>query len=281
MPFQSPPMIRNFPYRRCGLLALTIVILLFAWSAPIDDAARVQVREDLARAATVFAASRALGSGLSVVQSANVDVKVFGTGVGFSPGQALRPVQEFVDRFAALMLAASVAFGIQLLLLEIGAHWVVSALLSAAMLAAVITLWRRDARPLRILQALVVFLLLVRFAVPLGVAANGAVYRAVMATEYKSAVATLEMAPVVKLSGSTSEESLVVRIKAWFQRMSDVPAAIDSILKSASDWADKMIRLLALFAVQTIVLPLGFLWFFWRICRLTISALAPAGVLKE
>jgi len=274
-------MISNFPYRRCGLLALTIVILLFAWSAPIDDAARVQVREDLARAATVFAASRALGSGLSVVQSANVDVKIFGTGVGFSPGQALRPVQEFVDRFAALMLAASVAFGIQLLLLEIGAHWVVSALLSAAMLAAVITLWRRDARPLRFLQALIVFLLLVRFAVPLGVAANGAVYRSVMATEYKSAVATLEMAPVVKLSGSTSEESLVVRLKAWFQRMSDVPAAIDSILKSASDWADKMIRLVALFAVQTIVLPLGFLWLFWRICKLTISALAPAGVLKD
>ena len=98
---------------------------------------------------------------------------------------------------------------------------------------------------------------------------------------YKSAVATLEMAPVVKLSGSTSEESLVVRLKAWFQRMSDVPAAIDSILKSASDWADKMIRLVALFAVQTIVLPLGFLWLFWRICKLTISALAPAGVLKD
>lgn len=275
-------MIRSFPYRRCGLLALNIVVLLLAWIAPIDDAARVQVRDDLTRAATVFAAARALGSGLSVVQSANVDVKILGTGVGFSPGQALRPVQEFVDRFAALMLAASVAFGIQLLLLEIGAHWVVSALLSVAMLAAAIALWRRDARPLRVLQALVVFLLLVRFAVPLGVAANGAVYRAVMAPEYKSAVTTLEMAPVVKLSGSTSEESLVARIKAWFQRMSDAPAAIDSILKSASDWADKMIRLLALFAVQTIVLPLGFLWLFWRLCRLTISALAPGGmILKE
>ncbi len=110
--------------RRFSLLALTAVLLFLAWRAPIDEAARVQVRDDLARAATVFAVARAIGSGLSVVQSANVDAKLFGTGVGFSPGQALRPVQEFVDRFAALMLAASVAFGIQLLLLEIGAHWV-------------------------------------------------------------------------------------------------------------------------------------------------------------
>lgn len=110
--------------RRFSLLALTAVLLFLAWRAPIDEAARVQARDDLARAATVFAVARAIGSGLSVVQSANVDAKLFGTGVGFSPGQALRPVQEFVDRFAALMLAASVAFGIQLLLLEIGAHWV-------------------------------------------------------------------------------------------------------------------------------------------------------------
>ena len=79
--------------RRLRLLALTTVVLLLAWRAPIDEAARIQVRDDLARAATVFAVARALGSGLSVVQSANVDAKLFGTGVGFSPGQALRPVQ--------------------------------------------------------------------------------------------------------------------------------------------------------------------------------------------
>lgn len=271
-------MIRHLQFRRYAILALTAVILLFAWRAPIDDAARVQVRDDLARAATVFAAARALGSGLSVVQSANVDAKLFGTGVGFSPGQALRPVQEFVDRFAALMLAASVAFGIQLLLLEIGAHWVVSALLSIAMLATVLALWRRDARPFRLLQASVVLLLLVRFAVPLSVAANGVVYQAVMAPEYHAAVATLDVSPAFKLSGSQAEEGLVARIKTWFQRVSDVPAAIESLLKSASDWADKMIRLTALFAVQTIVLPLAFLWIFWRLCRLTVNALAPPGM---
>lgn len=272
---------RSLSFRRASLLVVTAVILFFTWSASIDDAARFQVRDDLGRAAKVFAAARALGSGLSVVQSANVDAKVFGTGVGFSPGQALQPVQEFVDRFAALMLAASVAFGIQLLLLEVGAHWVVSGLLSATMVTAVVVLWRKDARPARVLQALVVFLLLVRFAVPLSVAANGVVYKAVMAPEYKSAVTSLEMSPAFKLSGSGTEESLVARVKAWLQRMSDVPGAIEALLKSAGDWADKMIRLSALFVVQTIVLPLGFLWIFLRICRLTMHALAPAGAVAK
>lgn len=262
--------------RRLRLLALTTVVLLLAWRAPIDEAARIQVRDDLARAATVFAVARALGSGLSVVQSANVDAKLFGTGVGFSPGQALRPVQEFVDRFAALMLAASVAFGIQLLLLEIGAHWFVSALLSVGMLAAVVALWRTGSRPIRILQALVVLLLMVRFAVPMSVAANGVVYRAVMAPEYNAAIASLETSPALPGPVAGADQGLTARAKAWLQRISDVPDAIEVLLKSASDWADRMIRLTALFVVQTIVLPLGFFWIFWRGCRFAMDALVPA-----
>ncbi|MDM0054998.1 hypothetical protein [Variovorax fucosicus] len=263
--------------RRFLLLTLATFILFVAWQAPIDAAARTQVREDLARAAKVFATARAIGATLSVAQSANVDLKLFGTGVGVSPGQALRPVQEFVDRFAALMLAVSVAFGIQLLLLQIGAHWVVSALLSIAMLAATLTVWRGRAPMPRVLQALLVFMLLVRFAVPLSVAANGLVYKAVMAPEYQSAVATLEQSPAVKIEPGP-DVGMLTRAKAWFQRMADAQSAIESLLRSASDWADRMVRLLALFAVQTIVLPLVFLWLFWRACRLTIDSLAPMRV---
>lgn len=63
------------------------------------------------------------------------------------------------------------------------------------MLAAVVALWRTDARAIRILQALVVLLLMVRFAVPPSVAENGMVYRAVMAPEYNAAIAALEKSP--------------------------------------------------------------------------------------
>ena len=160
------------------------------------------------------------------------------------------------------MLAASVAFGIQLLILEIGAHWFVSALLSVGMLAAVVALWRTDARPIRILQALVVLLLMVRFAVPLSVAANGVVYRAVMAPEYNAAIASLERSPALPGPVAGADQGLPARAKAWLQRVSDVPAAIEVVLKSANDWADRMRGLTALFVVQTTVLPLRFLWIF-------------------
>jgi hypothetical protein len=43
-----------------------------------------------------------------------------GIGVGTAPGQVLQPINELVDQFATAMLAASVAFGVQRVLLDVG-----------------------------------------------------------------------------------------------------------------------------------------------------------------
>lgn len=270
----------NTALRRCGLVVLAGLVLFFAWRLPIDDAAQGQVKQDLTRSLKVFAIARALESGLSVVQSINVEIKLFGNGVGVSPGQVLRPVQQFVDRFAELMLAASVAFGIQLLLLQIGAHWVVSALLSAAVFMIVLAHWRQHGPPIRLLQAVLVFLLLVRFAVPLCVVANGLVYKTLMESEYEDAVKVLEQSPDTQPANAGHDGGVLKRIKEWFERMKDLSERVDAILKSADDWAARMVRLLALFAVQTIVLPLAFLWIFWRVCKSIVYSLAPARPLS-
>lgn len=96
-------------YRRLWLLAFALVVIAFSWLRPIDGAARVQVRGDLVRAAKVFAIARAIGATLSVAQSANVDVKLFGTGVGVAPGQ----VQDGLDagRLVPLLEAWWPSFG--------------------------------------------------------------------------------------------------------------------------------------------------------------------------
>ncbi len=44
----------------------------------------------------------------------------------------LDPLNDLVERFSDLMLMASVAFGVQLLLLDMGVHWGMSLLLSLA-----------------------------------------------------------------------------------------------------------------------------------------------------
>lgn len=44
-------------------------------------------------------------------------------------------------------------------------------------------------------------------------------------------------------------------------------ASYSSLLHAAASWSDNMVRLMVIFVVQTIVLPLGFLWVTWRFLR--------------
>src|SRR4030042_1711880 len=60
----------------------------------------------------------------------------------------LNPLNDLVERFSDLMLMASVAFGVQLLLLEMGMHWGMSLALTLAALAWACLYWKRlDGHP--------------------------------------------------------------------------------------------------------------------------------------
>lgn len=194
----------------------------------------------------------------------------------------LQPLDELVDRFAAIMLAASVAFGIQLVLLNIGAHDLVSAAVSTTVLALVALRWRDRPRGeiqddgwlLKWMQLVVVALLLVRFAVPLSGLANEALYRNFMADDYRTSLASIEeskeAASRTLETQQPKDESLLDQIKRFPRLLIDLKTSYDRILNSASDWAAKIVRLIALFVLQTVVLPIAFMWFAWRLAKAVV-----------
>ena len=263
--------------RRILLALLAVAVVAGAWFTPMDRVAHSQVEAGLQRALTAFAAARALGAVISVAQGTQVEVTPAGVGLSLAPGQALQPLNELVDRFGAVMLAASVAFGIQLLLLNIGGHVVVSALACAAVLLWVALRWRSGAPAPRWLQPVVVGLLLVRFAVPLGALANEAVYRTFMADDYRTALGTIERSPDAVIGRTTTtppaqDEGFIERMRQWAKGLPDLKSGYDAILNAASDWTGKMVRLIAVFALQTVVLPVGFLWLSWRLARWAVQS---------
>ncbi len=273
------------PYlRRLLLVLLAVAVFAGCWLVPIDRTARTQVEIGLQRALTAFAAARVLGAAISVAQGTQVDVTPGGVGVSLAPGQALQPLNELVDRFAAVMLAASVAFGVQLLLLNMGTHAFVSIAVSAAVLLLVALRWRERADPsardgglvLRWVQPFVVTLLLVRFAVPLCGLANEALYRNFMADDYRAALAAVEESKAITGRAAepsqSTEDSLLERIKRFPRLLPDLKAGYDGMLGAASDWAAKIVRLIALFVLQTVVVPIGFMWLAWRLARAVVRA---------
>ena len=101
-------------------------IVLCSWLGPLDAPATEQVDAGLKRALISFATARALNGVISVVQGTQVSAQPFGVGVNLTPGQLLAPLSELVKHFSDLMLAASIAFGIQKVLISIGGYWLIS-----------------------------------------------------------------------------------------------------------------------------------------------------------
>ena len=261
--------------RRLWLSILAAAVLIGCWVTPFDRVAREQVTEGLQRALTAFAAARALGAVIAVAQSTQVDVKPAGVGVSLAPGQVLQPLNELVDRFGAVMLAASVAFGIQLLLLTIGAHPYASILVSAAALIWLGLNWRTGSEQrVKWFRPVLVGLLLVRFLAPVSGLANEAVYRTFMADDYRTAMATIDQ-PAATVAGpglAPTGGGVAERLRNWWQGLSNFDAAYERILAAASSWTQMIVRLMAVFILQTIVLPVAFLWGAWRLVRFGVMA---------
>lgn len=267
--------------RRLAPLVLLVIVVAGAWLAPLDEAAAPQIESGLKRALASFAAARALNAVISVAQGTEVALEPGGLGVTLAPGQALDPVNDVVEQFATMMLSASIAFGVQLALLKFGAFWGVSLLLSAAALLWAWAHWRGRASPGWLVR-LVVALLLARFAIPLAAIGSEAAFQLFLAKDYAVAQAGIEQSasrlPGLESpeAGSRAPETLVERLKRWWSQGSDAGDRVDRLKQAVEGTVEHIVKVIVVFLLQTLVVPLLFMWLFVRAARLTIST-ADAG----
>ena len=265
-----------------GLLAA--LTMCAAWFNPVTTHAREEIQEGFERALTVFAAARALGAVVSIAQGTQVAMQPAGVGVNLTPGEALQPLDQLIDHFANVMLVASVSFGMQLLLLEIGSHWIVSAALTAAVLSFMFLRWRGGG--VRWLQPALIALLVLRFAVPVSAFASEVIYRTFMSESYVKELALIKVSSTKVIGGSETEpspdENHLSRLQRWKKSLTelkapDLKAKYEAILVAASEWSRSIVKLIALFVVQTIVLPVVLLWLVVRMGQTAIRTPQPSG----
>jgi hypothetical protein len=78
-------------------------------------------------------------------------------------------------------------------------------------------------------------------------------------------------------ASDTGQEGWTDRIERWWKSTPNLKVGYEAIIKSASDWSAKIVRLIAIFVMQTIVIPLGILFMAWRLARLAMR-FASTGV---
>ena len=236
-----------------------------AWLAPMDAPATAQVDAGLKRALISFATARVLHGVLSVVQGTQFSAQPLGVGVTLTPGQLLAPVNDLVKHFSDLMLAASVAFGVQKAVIAIGSYWPISAMLTVAALAWGWVYFRQQrVRPW--LSKVLVVLLMARFAIPMVVIGTDAIWQKFLAADYVATQTAIDSASgqTQRLSppavAGTESTSFLDKARQWMSSVTDVKARFEDIKLAAERVTEQIIRLMVIFLLQTLILPVLLLW---------------------
>lgn len=249
--------------KRNVVLALLLLAVCLAWWQPLDKMAAAQAQAGLQRAVASFAAASGLNAVISVVQGTEFSLQPFGVGVNLAPGQVLDPVNDLVEQFSDLMLMASVAFGAQVLLLKMGVHWGMSLLLTLSAAAWAWLYWHNGSVSARFSRMLIALLLL-RFLVPVAGMGSDISYRVFMASEYEATQKGIEQSSR-ELAALTPRDT-VDQMKWWQfgKRIEQFKATLDRTV-------DYTIRLIVVFLMQTLVLPLALFWLLLRSGRLLLG----------
>ena len=266
------PLHRVSPGHALAMLLIAVAVAC-SWLHPLEAAANRQIDAGLKRALVSFATARGLDAVISVAQGTAVSVQPFGVGVNLTIGQVLDPVHQVIGQFASLMLIASVAFGVQKVLLAMGAHWGVSLVLTGAGVAWVALSIRRG-RAVPWVTQLLIAMMMIRFAIPVVTLGSDLVFEQFLAKDYLSSQGLLDRtatevqgaSPVA--AAAAGSEGLLERMKSWAGSQNAAwKERFEGVKRPAEQATDHVIKLMVIFMLQTLIMPVALLWLLLAIAR--------------
>jgi hypothetical protein len=294
--------------KRLPFVIVALCLLGLSIAGPVDRLSEDYTDQALSNAAVTFAVARVMNGVISVIQGTRLSATPAGVGVNLAVGEILDPLNDLLEQFSWIMLAATTSLGMQKILLAIGPSLGFNIVLGMSIAYLIVALWAKN-RLIRPQTALKLMLLVVtlRFAMALVVLANQWVFYAFMQDDYQTSAASLEQASAemerlnldlpgegrsqnsqltpesdgldagrqTSLAGDKAkaqgaeEEGWFSAIKRLFSDTVDVmnPAdRIEEIKQASADMMNHIFKLSAIFVLQTIIIPLVFLWGIYRFC---------------
>jgi hypothetical protein len=266
--------------RRMLWTTVALLAALAAISGVVDGTSRDYGDQAFKRALVTFAVARTLNGVISVAQGTEVAIEPAGVGVNFSVGQVLDPINDLVERFSAVMLLATSSLGLQNVLLRISAWWGITALLAIAAGLLILALWWPrfgGGKGERILLRFLLLVVFVRFAVPVLVVGSSIVFDTFLAVEQAAATSALEATRVdIEALNQASdrqapeEQSLLDRLGSVLDeslQSMDVSTRLDALRERVSNASEHIINLIVIFVLQTVILPIVFVWAFAELLK--------------
>jgi hypothetical protein len=279
-----------FSIREFSLVFILAIAVALSSLNVVDDYAEADLDALFQRALISFALARTLNGVISAAQGTEVALQPAGVGVTLAPGEILDPINDLVERFSWIMLAATISLGIQQVLLDVGQWWGLRILLIILALGwLTLCLWRRNktlsSRPAfeHALVYMLVAIVFIRFAVPLALVANEAVYALFLESRYLASTQELEKAGQalkgaedrqIKDSATAVEgesRSIFGQVFDGARQTLDLEQKVADIRQKTAQLIEHLIQLSVVFILQTAILPLVFLWIVLSLFRFILQ----------
>lgn len=287
---------QNIKHINRWLFSLVLLLTAALSVTPfMDNRAAADYEQLFQRAFITFALARTINGVISVVQGTEIALQPAGVGVTLTPGEILDPVNDLVERFSWIMMGATISLGVQNVLLDISAWWVVQILVSALAAWLMIRLWYpgQGAGLNRILfRRVFPLLLFIRFAMPVMLISNDLLYQQFLEQRYQQSTEIIteagrELEQIRAEAGAedtqrTDDSMLDSLTRAWSNTVDsiDLSGRLERMQTQAAEVIEHLIQLSVVFILQTALLPVAFLWLFTQVLKRLFRPIRNEAVLE-
>ncbi len=258
------------------LTLLLVLILTMSLSLSLDESAMKIHDAAFERAMVAFGLAKGLNGIISLIQGTELSFAPVGIGLTFSIGEVLDPFNDMVERFSWVMLFATVSLGIQKLLLVLSVKLFLQAALIVSVGVTLLFIWIKKMQHSVFLGfsfKVLILLFLLRFGAILFVYSSEFLYNSLLQTQYQSSSVVIEKT-MTQLEEIEHKNKTIVENKkesGIFGSMSskyneimesfNISKELEALSNNIEDASRNIIHLITIFIVQSVVMPLLFLWF--------------------
>ncbi len=259
---------------RRAKVAVSVVlgfVVMLSLTGILDSGGRAYTDAALKRAVVTFAIARTLNGVISMAQETEFAFEPAGIGVTIMPGELLDPINDLIERFSWVMLASTASIGIQGVLLRMSEWWGVSVLLVLTAGFLLYGVWSPKAPPWsrRVAYHALLVALFLRFAVPVLLIATSLVSDTFLREQAEQATAALQQSSqeireeLPQTETEVKERTIGEKLSALVTKPMDaidLRQRIERVQERVSRIIEHIVDLIVAFTLETIVIPLVFLW---------------------
>ena len=269
-------------YPKIVVALFLLLLAFFSMSKVFDGYGEKYTDEGFQRSLVSFAIAKGLNGAISIVQGTEVALEPAGVGVILTPGQILDPANDLIERFSWVMLICTISLGIQSILLTIFSSFYFSIVVSASLLLMAIFVWNKPLTSValkNILYRIAVFLIILRFFIPVMAVTSEGMYKAFLEPIYDESTQQLEYSDkaITELSNDSVKVEYENKDVSWYETLTnnidsaidtfDVDRRVEELKTEVEDLTNHIINLIVIFTMQTILFPLLFLWLTMKLIK--------------